>query len=304
MESSDPAYKRLLKRCAYGLGKLYPIKPQNVGEGAELCRVLQGHDLLTTLGRLSKFGDDPVQIVNEYQTASTTLFNSPTPDGFYLSVKPPAIDFDPGYAAAIAASALLNGHGIHFDSHKFHQTDATLGLLQGLLTLNLPSDARQDRWRFSLSVPTRWKRSMSDARWAVENGVRIRLVKGDFAADLSEEVDSIRGFLNLVDQLAGKVPCLALATHDCVLAREAVARCKKAGTTVQLELFFGRPASAMLALSREMKVPAGFYVPYGDTLLVYVIKDLLTNPLKLLRRDSFEVLGSQKTKLTRITRYL
>jgi proline dehydrogenase len=304
MESSDPAYKKLLKRCAYGLGKLYPIKPQNVREGAELCRVLQEYDLLTTLGRLSKFGDDPVQIVSEYQAASMALLNSPTPDGFYLSVKPPAIDFDSGYAAAIAAAALLNGHGVHFDSHKFYQTDATLGLLQGLMRSNLPSEARQDRWRFSLSVPTRWKRSMSDARWAVENGVRIRLVKGDFAAESNEEVDSVQGFLNLVDHLAGKVPCLALATHDSVLAREAVARCKKAGTTVHLELFFGRPASAMLALSREMEVPAGFYVPYGDTLLVYVIKDLLTNPLKLLRRDSFEVLGSQKTKLTRITRSL
>ena len=57
----------------------------------------------------------------------------------------------------------------------------------------------------------------------------------------------------------------------------------------------------MLALAREAGVPAGFYVPYGDTLLIYVIRDLLTNPHKLLRRDSFELLGSQRAKLARIT---
>ena len=130
--------------------------------------------------------------------------------------------------------------------------------------------------------------------------VRVRVVQGDFAAAAADEVDPGRGYLELVGQLAGKVPDLALATHNCDLAREAIAKCKNCGVPVQLELFFGRPASAMLALSRETGVPVGFYVPYGDTLLIYLIRDLLGNPHKLLRRDSFELLESQQTKLARI----
>ena len=301
MESEDPRYKKELKKMAYRLGMLCPLKPQSVSEGAELCRILQGHALLTTLGRLSKSGDDPAQIVHEYQQASNSLLSSPVPERFYLSLKPPALNFDPEFAAAIAATALTNGHGVHFDSHKFAETDATLRLLEEILKRKLPSGDSRRGWNFSLSIPSRWKRSAADARWAVERGVRVRLVKGDFGATAAEEVEPGRGFLDLVRQLAGAVPNLALATHDCALARESIAICQKAGSVPQLELFFGRPASDILALSRETGVPVGFYVPYGDTLLVYVIRDLLTNPLKLLRRDSFELLGSQQRKLARIT---
>lgn len=304
MDNSDPPYKRVLKRMAYRLGGLCPLKPQSVREGTELCRILQGHELLTTLGRLSKSGDDPGQIVQEYQSASNSLLTSPARDRFYLSVKPPALNFDPEHAAAIAATALLNGHGVHFDSHKFAQTDATLELLEVLLKRDLPCGEGRRGWRFSLTLPSRWKRSVADARWAVANGVRVRLVKGDFEAGASLEVDPGRGLLELVDQLAGKVPGLALATHDCTLAREAIARGRKAGSSLQLELFFGRPASDMVALSRETGVPLGFYVPYGDTLLIYLIRDLLGNPGKLLRRDSLELFGRQKTKLARITEAL
>ena len=304
MESDDPLYQRELKKLAYRLGMLCPLKPQSISEATELCRILQGHDFLTTLGRLSKAGDDPAQIVREYQQASDSLLGSPVPERFYLSLKPPALDFNPQYAAAIAATALANGHGVHFDSHKFAQTEATLQLLDELLTRNLPSKGVRRDWRFSLSLPSRWKRSGADARWAIAKGVRVRLVKGDFQAAAQDELDPGRGFLDLVDQLAGRIPDMALATHDCALARESVARCRKGGTAVQLELFFGRPASGMLALSREMGVPLGFYVPYGDTLLIYVIRDLLANPSKLLRRDSLELLGSQKAKLARITEAL
>ena len=301
MDSSDPQYKILLKKMVYRLGKVYPIKPQSISEGAELCQALQGHDLFTTLGKLSKSGDDPTEIVREYQLASNSLLQSPVRGRFYLSVKPPALNFDPGHAESIATTALLNGHGVHFDSHKFAQADATLELLKELLRRKLPSNDSRRGWRFSLTLPSRWKRSVADARWAAENGVRVRVVKGDFAAGPGEELDPGRGFLELVEQLAGKVPDLALATHDCVLAREAIATCQKAGASVQLELFFGRPASAILALAREKGVSVGFYVPYGDTLLIYVIRDLLTNPHKLLRRDSFELFGSPTTKLARIT---
>jgi proline dehydrogenase len=301
METNEPRYQKQLKSFIYRLGRICPLKPQSVAEGTELCRILQGHDLFTTLGRLSKSGDDPLQIVREYQLASNSLLQSPARDRFYLSVKPPALGFNSEYAEAIAATALLNGHGVHLDSHKFAQTDATLRLLDDLLQRKLPADERPGNWRFSLSVPSRWKRSREDARWAAARGVRIRLVKGDFAAEPAEDLDPCAGFLELVEQLAGKVPFLALATHDRDLAAQCIARCQKAGTAVQLELFFGRPASAVLELCKRAAVPVGFYVPYGDTLLIYVIRDLLTNPHKLLRRDSFELLGSQRRKLARIT---
>ena len=123
MLPSDPPYKILLKKMAYRLGKLHPIKPQDISEGTELCRMLQGHDLFTTLAKLSKAGDDPEEVVRDYRVASNSLLSGR--DRFYLSLKLPALDFDIKHAAAIAATALINGHGVHFDSHKFAQTDPT-----------------------------------------------------------------------------------------------------------------------------------------------------------------------------------
>lgn len=292
-----------LKQLAYHLGKLFPVKPRSVAEGTELCRTLQGHQLLTTLGRLSKAGDDPTQIVEEYQRASNSL-SAGAAERFYLSVKPPALRFDHELTAAIASSALLNGHGVHLDSHKYHEAEPTFALLDQLLIRSLPCTETRRNWRFGLSLPTRWKRSSADACWAMEQGVRIRLVKGDFPAPPGEEVDAVQGCRDLVDQLAGKVPGLALATHDCALARECIERCRRAGSELQLELFFGRPASSLLALAKEYDVPVGFYIPYGDTLSVYLVRDLLTHPLKLLRGHPAELLGTLEAKLARIVRAL
>jgi proline dehydrogenase len=301
MHSSESALRRAFKQLAYRLGRLYPIKPQYVSEGTELCSILQGHRFATTLGRLSKSGDDPQQIVTEYQQASSALVSSTGCDRFYLSVKPPALNFDLKLCAAIAARALENGHGVHFDSHKFHEADPTLKLLDGLIEACLPACDARHSWNFSLSLATRWRRSREDAGWAARRGVRVRLVKGDFAAQPSEEVDPVAGFVELAGRLAGQVPELALATHDSQVAREAIRVCRDSGTSLQIELFFGRPARAMLALARETGVPVRFYVPYGDTLIVYLVRDLLTNPLKLLRSDALELLGSPEVKLARIT---
>lgn len=301
MESaSDCRYAGHLKSFLYSLSKRCAIGPRDGSEAAEVCKVLGGHDIASTLGKLSRSGDDPVRIVQEYQLASNSLKSSPATDRFYLSLKPPALNFDTRHAAAIVATALQNGHGVHFDAHGFAYAEQSLTLLEAVMQLHPHSKGRARNWSFGLTLPSRWKRSLSDARWAAGKGVRPRVVKGDFRAGPADEVDPGKGFLALVDQLAGHVSELAVATHDCALAREAVLRCKRAGSAVELELFFGMPSASMMAMSWEMEVPVRFYVPYGDTLLIYLVRDLLTNPHKVLRRSAFEVLGSPKTKLARI----
>jgi proline dehydrogenase len=293
-------FQKHLKNLVFALARCYPIRPNNAEEAAELCRVIIGHSLAATVGKLSKSGDDPGQVAREYQRTSACLGPSHDRYRFYLSVKPPALNFEARHASAIVATAVQNRQNVHFDAHGFEHADATLRMLEGVLE-QFPKEEGV-RWSFGITLPARWKRSLADAAWVVDNGVRPRIVKGDFAAGAAEETDPAQGFLALVDTLAGKVPELALATHDCSLAREAVTHCKKAGAAVELELFFGRPCASMMALSRELQVPLRFYVPYGDTLLIYAIRDLLANPHKLLRRDSYQIFGSPERKLARIIR--
>lgn len=292
--------KKHLKRLIYGLAKCCPIRPRNSPDAVQVCLELLHHEIPSTLGKMSRSGDDPVQIVREYQLASNALKGSSASDRFYLSLKSPALDFNPDYATVIVATALQNGHAVHFDAHGFIHADPTFRLLEAVMERNVNTNDGARGWSFGLTLPSRWKRSLTDAQWAARKGVRPRLVKGEFRTDASDEMDPEKGFLVLVDKLAGEVPELAVATHDCVLAREAVTRCKRAGTAVQLELLFGMPSGSMTALSRELEVPVRVYVAYGDALIVYLIRDLLTNPRKILRSSSREVVGSLETKLARI----
>jgi proline dehydrogenase len=304
MNPENGFLKSHLKSLVYAVGKSCPVRPKNGSEALELCKVLLGHMIPSTMGKLSKTGDNPAEIVKEYQVASNTMKSRHAPNQFYLSVKPPALQFDSGYAAAIVATALQNGQSVHFDAHGYACTDDTLQMLQDVLKQHSAAAPVERNWTFGLTLPSRWKRSFADAQWVIERGIRPRLVKGDFAPPSSEETDPEKGFFALVDRLAGNVPELALATHDSRLAREAVRRCKRGGSAVELELFFGRPSSEMMALSRELQVPLRFYVPYGETLLIYFIRDLLTNPHKLLRSDAYQILGSPETKLGRIIQSL
>ena len=297
---NESGCRRVLKKLLYGLATCYSIRPGNSSDAAELCLALHRHGVASTLGKLSKLGDEPGRIVDEYRLASNTFKGSGAAGQFYLSVKPPALNFDAERAAAIAATALQNGHGVHFDAHKFSCADLTLGLLEEVMRRNPTRSGPSPGWSFGLTLPSRWKRSRVDARWIIKKGVRPRLVKGDFKAGPSDEVEPAEGLLALVDLLAGEVAELAVATHDCALAREAVIRCRRAGSAVQLELFFGMPSAPVMALSRELQVPVRFYVPYGETLLIYLVRDLLTNPQKILRRGSYQVLGRVETKLARI----
>jgi proline dehydrogenase len=300
-EQIMPEWKQL-KRIVYGLGKLFPISPKNLAEGLDVCRVLHSRGIPSTLGKFSKSGDDPAEIACEYQRASDALKSSSTEAHFYLSLKPPAMNFDLEHVTAIAATALKNGQSIHFDSHQYVLTDATVRLLEQLMGHDVSAHNMAGSGRFGLTLPSRWKRSIADAQWVAEKGVRVRLVKGEFkSTHSSDEMDPGKGFLALADRLAGKVPEILVATHDVALAREAIARCKRAGSSVHLELLFGMPIGRMIALSREMAVPVRFYVPYGDTLLLYGIRQFLTNPHKLLRPDFPEVVASQNSKLARIT---
>lgn len=285
------------------MGSLYPISPKNLPEGVDVCRVLHSRGIPSTLGKLSKDGDDPAQIVHECQMASDALKSTSAESRFYLSLKPPALNFDLEHAMAIASTALQNGHGIHFDSHDHILADPTIRLLEQVMDQYVSPNDMAESWRFGLTLPTRWKRSIADAEWVAEKAVRARLTKGEFKSiGSSDEMDPVKGFLALVDRLAGNVPEIAVATHDYALAREAIGRCKVAGSSVQLELIFGMPIGKMIALSREMGVPVRFYVPYGDTLLVYGIHSILANPQKLLRPGFLEVVSSHKSKLARIIR--
>lgn len=297
--------KKLFSYIARKFSEIYAIDPKSCSKGIEICKKLDRIGISTTIGKFSKYGDKPEDIVHECLQCTTTFKSTVTKNNFYLSLKPPAFQFNLDHVKNIAMFALKNGHGIHFDSHDHILAEPTLQLLKHLVDNAGVKKNSNCYWNYGLTLPSRWKRSLSDARWAAKNGIRVRLVKGEFKAKHSyDEMNPRKGFLALVDRLAGRVPEIAIATHDYRLAKEAIIRARKENTNVQLELLFGMPSARMVALSKKMLVPLCFYVAYGDTLLLYGIRHYLTTPGKLFRRGAMEVFGNHKSKIHKITNSL
>src|SRR5207237_6708266 len=115
------------------------------------------------------------------------------------------------------------------------------------------------------TLPSRWRRSDRDAERALELGLRIRLVKGQWEGE--EDREPREGFLALADRLAGRARHVAVATHDRALAAEALRRL--GATPGELEQLYGLPLA-----------PPGarVYVPYGRGYLPYAVRQGRRHP--------------------------
>jgi proline dehydrogenase len=189
----------------------------------------------------------------------------------YLSIKPPALRFDGALALGLAAAASARGVSLHLDSHGPEAADASCALLEAMRA-TLP--ARQ----LGTTLPGRWARSVSDAGWAVDRGLAIRVVKGQWPDPADPHRDPAAGLLDVVDRLAGRARLVRVASHDVPLAAEAVRRLRRAGTPCELELLYGMPLTRSLSWADASGVPVRIYVPYGKGYLPHAVAQLRRNP--------------------------
>ena len=139
---------------------------------------------------------------------------------------------------------------------------------------------------------------MHDVDRAIDFGLRVRVVKGEWSGLNGDETDRCAGFMKVVECLAaGGARHVAVATHDAALADKALDCLKSAGTSCELELLYGLPQSAMLELARRRGVTARIYVPYGCAGLPYQLKEAPRNPriLAWFLRDLLRGYGSPKS---------
>lgn len=187
----------------------------------------------------------------------------------YVSIKAPSLAFDAGLVMEIVKAARdAGGIRVHFDSLGPESADRTFGLIEQACAYHVP---------LGCTLPGRWWRSPRDAERAVQMGVRVRVVKGQWP-DLGAGVDPHAGFLEVIDALAGSAGPVAVATHEPVLAATAIGKLRSAGTPCEMELLFGLPSKAVLRVSRELAVPVRYYLPYGHAWLPYALRQARHNP--------------------------
>jgi proline dehydrogenase len=239
---------------------------------------LAGRGFATTLGFWDGEGDTPAGVAQEYLAAVDSL--SQTQYDSYVSIKFPALADSQELLAEVLKKAAAGRQRIHFDSLAPEAADATWSAAV--------EAAQSGGMTISCSLPGRWRRSLDDAHAAVAAGIIPRVVKGQWADPTCQETDLRRGFLRVVEQLAGRAPHVAIASHDAPLAREAVRTLRAAGTACELELLYGLPEKASLAVAEQEGVPVRFYVPYGKAYLPYCLGQAQRQPSLLwwLLRDS------------------
>ena len=199
-----------------------------------------------------------------------TAPNPPNANGpGYCSLKVPSLGYEAGALQRLAQQAAAHGQRLHFDSHGPETAEPTLAALEAL---------RPHHPRLGLTVPGRWARSLRDADWAAQRGLRVRVVKGQWPCPDQPGLDPRQGFLAVIDRLAGSVSEVAVATHDAVLAGEAVRRLAARGTACELELLCGLPRRGVLELAHSRHLPVRLYVPFGQAWLPYALSQVLRKP--------------------------
>jgi proline dehydrogenase len=200
----------------------------------------------------------------------------------YVSVKLAPLNFDSVLFGELEAASTRSGRRLHVDALAPDTVDRTWALVEGAA----------DPAALGMALPGRFARSVEDAGRALDIGLVVRVVKGQWA---DGNVDPATGFLNVVDALAGSKNLVAVATHDVALLEESLRRLTAARTPCEAELLLGLPFAAPARAARRLGVPVRLYVPYGSTGAAYGVGDLARNPVTAWWLVQDLLLGKDKT---------
>jgi len=189
----------------------------------------------------------------------------------YLSIKAPALRFDPRLASELAGRAQKSGVRLHFDSHGLEVADPSCELVEVMLDQLSPSS-------LGTTLPGRWSRSLFDADWATECGLSVRVVKGEWPDPTDPARDMRAGFLDVIGLLAGRARHVAVASHDVPLVEKAIAQLRASGTSCELELLYGMPLTHAMNWAKENGVAVRVYIPFGRGYIPYAIGAIRRHP--------------------------
>jgi proline dehydrogenase len=247
-----------------------------------VCRRLATCGMASAIGYSARPDERGEEVARVYLRAFEALAESDLEA--YVSVKLSALDFDARLFADLVSAAAQSRRRLHIDAIAPSTADVTWRLLER---------AASTQW-LGTTLPARWRRSAADVARAVELGLRVRVVKGQWA-DGGGIVDPADGMLDLVDRLSRHACGVAVATHAPDLLAQSLRRLQASGTTCEAELFYGLPFRAPVRVARDLGVPLRVYVAYGDVGAPYGVSDVIGNPAAAWWLAQDVLFGEDKT---------
>jgi proline dehydrogenase len=281
---SKTALRQILQAASQPVARFvsraYVPGPQ-LSDAMRWARRFHASGVACTFGYFNADEDDAAAIAQKNLDAMDAMVEQA--GAGYVSIKAPPLAYDAEILAGLGRRASFHGQWMHFDSHGPETAQPTIDAVESLRCLHP---------KVGLSIPGRWRRSVEDADWAASRGIRVRVVKGQWACPVQPDSDAKKGFLDVVDCLAGRAASVAIATHDAPLATQALTRLLAKGTRCELELLCGLPRQAPMAAARALGVPVRMYIPFGQAWLPYALGQAARNPKTLLwvLRDSAQAL--------------
>lgn len=216
------------------------------------------------LGYWGREGDTPESVLREYLECIEL-----TQPGDYVAIKAPAIDYSTDLYAQLAEAAAKRRTHLHVDAESPDTIDRAKRFAEQVL----PTSPVALGW----TLPGRWPRSIEDAAWAGELGLRVRIVKGHYA-DPRDDQDLRAGYRQVARTLARYRNPVAVAGHDLTLVEQVGTLLTDAGVPVEMELLYGLPWRNQLKLAAAHRWPVLLYVGYGHDVLPYALGQARRNP--------------------------
>ena len=252
-------------------------------DAIRVCRQIAERGLSSAIGPWDGPHDSPEYVVSTYKSALKSI-KAENLD-CYLSIKVPSMKYDFESMRELVEIARGKGIRVHFDSLAPNTASPSLSLLEKTSEIYR---------KVSYTLPSRWRRSITDAEKIIDFGIPVRIIKGQWSDPGEPNIDPRSNFLYLVDILAGRAAQVAIATHDIALAKESLTRLKVLGTACELEQLYGLPMR-IDSVAKPLGVPVRIYVPYGYAYLSYALSAMRKRPIILVWLLKDFLAGIRKT---------
>lgn len=241
------------------------VAGDTLADAIRACRKAQARGWSTTICPWNANGDPYEEVAANYVAAIEAIREHEL--DCYLSVKAPAIGLRDELLGRVIDAARDTDIRIHFDSLEPEVTDRTFDLIE---------EGLRHHPHFGCTLPARWQRSLRDAQRAIQLQIPVRVVHGQWPCPDGERPPTV-AYCDLIGKLAGRVPHVAVASHNAAAAKAALTWLRATRTDVSLEQLYGFP----LHLTRhaaERSVPTRIYVGYGKAMLPYGLAMIRQRP--------------------------